>query len=176
MVYFHDPLPMVQICTLKKYTDVQPYYFTKGYAVYNANLRRLEKISISSNGYPMVSVRTVNGKGRIILMHHLMYFAYINDELYEYPQVLEHLNDIKLDYNLDNIMLSTQFENTKRMFVNSHPNRIDKVFEIEMFDGRILRGTMKELQDMTGISRMTIYDRFYAQRPGRKIKSVRLIG
>lgn len=105
-----------------------------------------------------------------------MYFAYINDELYEFPQVLEHLNDIKLDYNLDNIMLSTQSENMKRMFVNGHPNRIDKIFEIEMLDGQILIGTMKELQDITGISRMTIYDRFYTQRPGRKIKNVRLIG
>ena len=86
------------------------------------------------------------------------------------------INDIKLDYNLDNIMLSTQSENMKRMFVNGHPNRIDKIFEIEMHDGQILRGTMKELQDMTGISRMTIYDRFYNQRPGRKNKNVRLIG
>ena len=176
MFYFHDPVPMVQICTLKKYTDVQPFYFTKGYAVININTGKLKAVNASNKGYPYVSLQTITGKVKKVLVHQLMYFAYINDELYEYPQVLEHLNDIKFDYNLDNIMLSTQFENMKRMFVNGHPNRIDKIFEIEMHDGQILRGTMKELQDMTGISRMTIYDRFYNQRPGRKIKNVRLIG
>ena len=176
MVYFHDPLPMVQICTLKKYVDVQPYYFTKGYAVININTGKLKAVDVSNKGYPYVSLQTIEGKVKKVLLHQLMYFAYINNELYEYPQVLEHLNDIKFDYNLDNILLSTQFENMKRMFINGHPNRIDKIYEVEMFDGKILRGTMKELQDMTGIPRMTIYDRFYTQRPGRKIKEVRLIG
>lgn len=49
---------------------------------------------------------------------------------------------------------------------------IEKIFRLKMKDGDCFVGTMKELSEKTGISRQTIYDRYYNQRPGRKILSV----
>ena len=62
MFYFHDPLPMIQICTLKKYTDVQPCYYTKGYAVVNINTNKFMTVSVNNRGYPHVTLQTINGK------------------------------------------------------------------------------------------------------------------
>lgn len=102
-------------------------------------------------------------------MHHLIALAYIENKPYD---VIEHLNDDPMDYRVENLMFSNQSQNLKRAFENDHPNRIDKIFRLKMKNGDCFVGTMKELSAETGISRQTIYDRYYNQRPGRKILSV----
>ena len=164
---------MIKISTLCGFENVQDYYYLKGYDVYNTSTGYKKKVTYEPNShlrYPYVTLERKYGKhGKKCLMHRLIALAYIENK----PcAVIEHLNDIRTDYSIKNLMLSNQSQNIHRAFVNGHPNRVDKIFILEMMDGTTYKGTIKEISKETGIPKQTIYCCFYRKSPGKKIKSV----
>lgn len=72
-------------------------------------------------------------------------------------------------------VVNLQTGHIKRAFENGHGNRTDKIFKVVLKSGELYEGTLKELSARLNIPRQTLYCRYYAQTPGRKIQSVRLV-
>ena len=162
----------IKINTLYGCENVKDIYYLDGYDVVNVKTHHVKAINRlnTKRAYPYVTLETKDGSSnKKCLMHHLIALAYIENKPYD---VIEHLNDDPMDYRVKNLIFSDHSQNGKRAFENGRPNRIDKIFRLKMKDGDCFVGTMKELSEKTGISRQTIYDRYYNQRPGRKILSV----
>lgn len=162
----------IQINTLKGFEND---YFLVGYDVVNTITGHKKKLSFYKNNYPYVTLETSdNTSNKKSLLHRLLALAYIDSENGNFDLV-EHLDDNPLNYDISHLKFSSHSENGKRAFVNGHSNRIDKVFEVKMNDGKIFIGTMKELSSTLNIPRQTLYCRYYEQTPRRKIQSVTLL-
>ena len=158
------------LCGLEK---VAKFYYLFNYDVINIKTGKIKKISINNKGYPYVTLETKSKKkNKKVLMHHIIALAYICNKYYKYPEVIEHLDDNKLNYAITNLIFSNQFRNMKRMFENGHSNRVERIFEVCMKNGVIYIGTMKELSKKLNIPRGTLYDRFYTNKSGKKIKYI----
>lgn len=163
----------VPINSLYGFENVKDFYYMIGYHVVNTKTGYIKKLSLYKRNYPYVTLETKNGlKNKKCLLHDLLALAYIRNGKFE---VVEHLNDNPLNYDISNLKISTQSENLKRAFKNGHGNRIDNVFEVKMKDGTSHIGTLKELSEMLKIPRQTLYCRYYAQTAGRQIQNVTLI-
>ncbi|MBQ7629445.1 MAG: hypothetical protein IJS81_04425 [Selenomonadaceae bacterium] len=165
----------VQINTLKGFENVKDYYFLIGYDVVNTITGHKKKLSFYKRNYPYVTLETKDStSNKKCLLHRLLALAYLYSENGAFDLV-EHLDDNPLNYDLNNLKFSSRSENGKRAFSNGHPNRIDKVFQVKFKDGKVYTGTMKELSVLLNIPRQTLYCRYYEQTQGRKIESVTLM-
>ena len=165
---------MIKVNTLYSFEDVKDIYYIKGYDVYNIVTGHKKKVTYNPNNGPVYPYVTLERKsktyGKKCLMHRLMAFAHIENKPCE---LIEHLNDISTDYSVSNLLLSNQSQNIKRAFLNGHPNRIERIFIVELYNGKTYKGTMKELEVKTGICRATLYDNLYFVRNSRTIKSIK---
>lgn len=162
---------MVQINTLHSLESVYDYYWiTTDLEIINVKTGYIKKIWISKRGYPMVSLETITNKQVNVPIHKIVALAFIeNRNNYE---LIEHLNDNKLDYSIGNLKFSNKSDNGKRAFINGCVNRPEMNFIIIMYDGTSHIGTMKELSNTFGISRATLYDSYYNDRTSRKFKKI----
>lgn len=162
----------VQINTLYGLCNVKECYWLVGYNVVNVKTGHVKKLSFHKRNYPYVTLETNDAtSNKKCLLHDILALAYIRNEKFE---VVEHLDDNPLNYDISNLKFSTQSENLKRAFKNGHGNRTDKIFEVTLKSGESYRGTLKELSNLLEIPRQTLYCRYYKQTPGRKIQSVKL--
>ncbi len=162
----------VQINTLYGFDNVKDFYRLVGYDVINLQTGHIKKLSFHERNYPYVTLETKDyTPNKKCLLHHLLALAYIKNDRFE---VVEHLDDNPRNYDISNLKFSTQSENLKRAFENDHGNRTDKIFEVILKNGESHMGTLKEISARLGIPRQTLYCRYYAQMPGRKIQSVKL--
>lgn len=162
----------VQINTLYGFDNIKDFYWLIGYHVVNMQTGYIKKLSFHKRNYPYVTLETKDTKtNKKCLLHHLLALAYIKNGEFE---VVEHLDDNPLNYDISNLKISTQSENVKRAFENGHGNRVDKIFEVVLKTGAFYKGTLKELSTRLGIPRQTLYCRYYAQTPGREIQIVKL--
>lgn len=163
----------VQINTLYGFENVQDFYWLVGYDVVNIQTGHIKKLSFHTLKYPYVTLETKNSTpNKKCLLHHLLALAYIRNDKFE---VVEHLDDNPLNYDISNLKFSTQSENLKRAFKNGHGNRTDKIFIVTLTSGESYKGTLKELSTKLNIPRQTLYCRYYAQTPGRKVQSVKQV-
>ena len=163
----------IQINTLYGFENVKDFYWLVGYDVVNLKTGHRKKFSYHKRNYPYVTLETNdNTRNKKCLLHHLLALAYINNGKFE---IVEHLDDNPMNYDITNLKFSTQSENLKRAFKNGHGNRIDKIFKVTMKTGESYEGTLRELSSYLGIPRQTLYCRYYKQSPGRKIQNVNLV-
>ena len=163
----------VQINTLYGFANIKDFYWLVGYDVVNMKTGHVKKLSFYKRGYPYVTLETKNAtQNKKCLLHDILALAYIRNEKFE---VVEHLDDNPLNYEISNLRFSTQSENLRRAFKNGHGNRTDKVFKVTFKSGEAYEGTLKELSAQLAIPRQTLYCRYYKQTPGRNIQSVKLI-
>lgn len=169
---------LIQINTLYSLEDVGPQYSfdTETLEVINTDTYRVKKVSTNKRGYPVVYLqRSTNNRhgreARNVPMHKIVALAVINNGPYT---LIEHLDDDKQNYTPQNLVFSDQKSNVLRMHSNGIQNHHDRVFELEMSDGKRYVGTMKTLSAETGIPRATLYDRYYRSRRNgkRQIKSI----
>jgi len=164
-----------QICTLYGCEKVKPIYWLIGYKVININtmhIKQMTKLN-TKRAYPYVTLDTIDGKNKKCLMHHLIALAYIKNEPYD---VIEHLDDNPMNYNVDNLMFSNQLHNVKRSINNKtfQINRKENIYNVILLDGTRFNGTMKEIAKKSNIDRKTLYNAYYANKPYRNIQSVTL--
>lgn len=175
--------PKIPLNSLYSLEDVRPYYFlTKNNLVFNKESNSYCAISMTRAGYPYVTValgELGSNAWRKITLHKIIALARISNKSYG---CIEHINDNPLDLRVKNLKFSTQQQNCLSAFANGHQYAPSALFRVELFDGRILEGTLKQIQKDTGISRITLYDRFYkgprerATNSRQKVKSVIKIG
>ena len=163
----------IQINTLYGFENVKDFYYMIGYNVVNTQTGHIKKLSYHKRNYPYVTLETKdNSQNKKCLLHNLLALAYIHNGAFE---VVEHLDDNPLNYDISNLKFSTQSENLKRAFQNGHGNRVEKIFEIKLKNGKSYTGTLKELSEILKIPRQTLYCRYYAQTPGRTVQSITLV-
>lgn len=175
--------PEIPLNSLYSLENVRPYYFlTKNNLVFNKESNIYCAISLTQAGYPYITValgELGSNAWRKITLHKIIALARINNKPYT---CIEHINDNPLDIRVQNLRFSTQQQNVVSAFTNGHRDTPSALFRVELFDGRILEGTLKQIQKDTGISRITLYDRFYkgprefATNSRQKVKSVIKIG
>ena len=104
----------VQINTLYGFDNVKDFYWLVGYDVVNTRTGHVKKLSFYKRNYPYVTLETSDeSPNKKCLLHHLLALAYINNDKFE---VIEHLDDNPLNYDISNLKFSTQSENLKRAF------------------------------------------------------------
>lgn len=153
---------MVRICDLYSLGSIRPYYYLNDdNEVVNTQNGSIKKVWISVRGYPTVTLQCSDkDKGANVPMHKLVALARINNGPYE---VIEHIDDNKLDYRVENLKFSTQRANTINAFKTGKHKIYAKKFALELASGsrRKFVGTMKEIRKATGIPLATLYDRLY---------------
>ena len=154
---------MVRINSLYSLENVRPYYFlNQKLEIVNARSQKPMKIWTSVRGYPMVTLQADGRKRGInVPVHKLVALAYIENGPYD---LIEHKDDNKLDYRVENLKFSNKSSNGKNAFLTGCHIRKERIFKVRMVTGEEHIGTMKNLSSVTGVSRATLYDRVYKER------------
>ena len=115
----------VRINTIEGYEDIRDCYYISNSdqdKVMNKDTGRMMKIWINTHGYPTVSLMTKDKKHRGYRIHVLKAKTFIhtvNPLNYKY---LRHLNDVKTDNRLINLVWGTASENMKDRVRNGNFN------------------------------------------------------
>lgn len=165
---------MIRINTLKTLECVKSIYaINDDLQIINTDTDYVKKVWISKRGYPMVSLETTNDKAMNVPVHKIVALAFIDNRA-DY-ELIEHLDDNKLNYQVDNLMFSNHSANGKRAFTNGCVIRDEMLVElVDNFANKYV-GTIKEVSAITKISRATLYDNLYNERTPKKFKSIKLI-
>ena len=111
----------IQINKIKGYEDILPrYWINEEGQITNKETGKTIKWLISRHGYYYCHLWTNNGS-RYIRMHRLLALAFIPNPN-NYPLV-RHLNDIKTDNRLENLVWGTMSENMKDSIKNGKYNQ-----------------------------------------------------
>lgn len=170
---------MIKINTLYSLENVSDcYYFdTDTFDVINVKANTRKTICISARGYPVVHLER---KDRVhcqnVPMHKIVALAMIHNGPYE---LIEHLNDNKLDYRPENLAFSCQKNNILRAIDNGLKECFARTFQITLRNGLVFNGTMREIAKLSKIAMGTLYDNLIYKRTtdgecpkSRKIKSI----
>ena len=111
----------IQINKIEGYEDILPrYWINKEGQITNKETGKTIKWLISRHGYYYCHLWT-NNRSRYIRMHRLLALAFIPNPN-NYPLV-RHLNDIKTDNRLENLVWGTMSENMKDSIKNGKYNQ-----------------------------------------------------
>lgn len=141
--------------------DIAPFYFlTIQNLVLNVRTGEYCQLAITRNGYPYVtlSLGLNTNLWKKITLHKIIALGRIHNGPYE---VVEHIDDNPLNLCVNNLRFSTFKNNSQSSFTNKHRVCTARIFRVELYDGRVFIGELKDIQAQTGISRITLYDRFY---------------
>ena len=163
----------VKINTLHSLEDVSDVYvITDDLQVINTKTGYVKKLWNNKSGYPCVTleVKSSNTPSMNIPIHKIVALAFIeNRESYD---LIEHLNDNKSDYSINNLMFSNHSNNGKRAFTNGCIIRDEAVYKVVANNLTVHIGTIKELSKELNISRATLYDNIYTKRNPKKFISI----
>ena len=107
-------------------------------------------------------------------MHKIIALAFIKNEPYE---LIEHINDNKLDYRVENLKFSNRLANVQTAKKFGAYNKVESIYKIKCLSGEEKIGTIKELAKQLNAPRITLYDIYYNNRVSKKynIKSIELL-
>ena len=115
----------VRINTIESYEDVREWYWISNAdedKIINTNTGKQLKIGIDNNGYKRVHLRTKDGKKKTCSIHVLKARAFIYSPNPLGYNVVRHLNDIKTDNRLINLVWGTQSNNNLDCVRNGNYN------------------------------------------------------
>ena len=139
--------------------------------VYNMKTRRPVKLYLDFQGYYIVCLYRKDSSRtyKNVFYHKIVALALIHNGPYE---LIEHLDDNPLNNDVSNLLFSNKHDNAMRMYANGKTNTTPSIFEFCLEDGtlegKIYRGTVKEIAKESGIPNGTLYDHIYNphDRPG----------
>lgn len=153
----------VRINTLWSLEDVKPNYVfdTETYQVINTNTGKVLKVRVDKRGYPVVGLAAYVATGcKAVKFHKIIALSIIHNGPYE---LIEHLDDNPLNYNVSNLKFSTKSENMMSMYRNGITNHHPRTFLVVLDSGNIYFGTLKAIAKQSGIPRGTLYDASYGK-------------
>ena len=106
----------VRINTIEGYEDVREYYYLSNSdedMVVNKNTGKVMKISPDKYGYRVITLQAQNNKHRRCRIHVLKAKAFIYSPNPLGANMVRHLNDIKIDNRLENLVFGTQSDNAQ---------------------------------------------------------------
>lgn len=164
----------IKINTLKSLETVKDIYeITDDLQIVNTATGYVKKLWKNKGGYPMVSLETIcSGCPINVPMHKIVALAFIENK--EFYSLIEHLNDNKEDFSINNLKFSNHVDNGKRAFVNGCVNRNENLYKIILNNGSIMIDTIKNLSNALHIAKNTLYDNVYVNRKPTKFRSIEL--
>ena len=106
----------VRINTIEGYENVREYYYLSNSdedMVVNRNTGKVMKISSDKYGYRVITLQAQNNKHRRCRIHVLKAKAFIHSPNPLGANMVRHLNDIKTDNRLENLVFGTQSDNAQ---------------------------------------------------------------
>lgn len=157
---------MIRINTLYTLEEIRDcYYILDDLTIININTGCKKKITVGKRGYPYVTLECNNSnKNKKVLMHKIVALAFIKNAPYE---LIEHIDDNKLDYSVENLKFSDRKNNTKTAKKLGAYDKVEQLYIVCKNEEEI-EGTMKGLSIELGIPKATLYDIFYNNRKSRK--------
>lgn len=125
--------------------------------VYNMKTRRPVKLYLDFQGYYIVYLcrKDSSKTSKNVFYHKIVALALIHNGPYE---LIEHLDDNKLNNDVSNLSFSNKCNNGLRAFKNGKHVRVPSVFEFCLEDGTTYTGTVVEVSKQSGIPEGTLYD------------------
>ena len=115
----------VRINTIEGYEEVKDCYWISNSnedKIMNRDTGKILKIGINKDGYPIVSLMTIDGKARTYNIHVMKAKAFIYTPNPLGYNVVRHLNDIKTDNSLTNLAWGTRSDNAQDSIRNGRFN------------------------------------------------------
>ena len=115
----------IQICKIQGFEDVREWYWISNSnedKIINKNTGKQMKIGFDKDGYPMISLRTKDGKKKTYKIHVLKAKAFIFGPNPLGVSLVRHLNDVKTDNRLINLAFGTQLNNMRDCMRNGNYN------------------------------------------------------
>ena len=115
----------VRINTIEGYEDIKDCYWISNSnedKIINKNTGKILKIRFDKDGYPMISLRTKDGKKKTCGVHVLKAKAFLFGPNPLGYNVVRHLNDVKTDNRLTNLAWGTQSDNVRDCIRNGNFN------------------------------------------------------
>lgn len=95
----------VRVCTVAGYEDVEDYYLFSNYGEIISNIYKKVnylKTRADNNGYASISLKTVDGKDRLVRPHRLVGLTFV-DKYESHYTILNHIDENKMNANYDNL-------------------------------------------------------------------------
>lgn len=105
---FHQQQDMevwVRICTVVGYEDVEDYYLFSNYGDIISNIYRevkYLKVRADNQGYASISLKTVDGKEKLVRPHRLVGLTFV-DKYESHYTILNHIDENKMNANYNNL-------------------------------------------------------------------------
>lgn len=165
----------VQINSLYGFENVKDFYWLVGYDVVNMDTGRKLKFSLHKGKFPYFSLTTkvktnIKTKEKKCLLHHLLALAYIRNEEFE---AVEYIDGNPLNFDIKNLRFLTHSKLMSNAY-NRSSYRTGE-YEVTLPNGETYRGSLKNIAEIIGVNVQTLYKRYRAQTPGRKIQSVKFV-
>ena len=115
----------VQICQIQGYENIKDYYYLSNSdedKVINENTGKQLKIRLNDRGYKRINLQTKDGKVRNCKIHIMKAKAFIYSPNPLSYNVVRHLNDVKIDNRLENLVWGTQSDNNLDCIRNGNYN------------------------------------------------------
>ncbi len=150
----------VQINTLYGLQNIASFYWlTKLNLILNTRTNKYCEFAITQTGYPYVTMS--NGLNTNVwtkvTLHKILALARIHNGAYE---EIEHIDDNPLNARVSNLKFSNHTANMRSAFINNHRDCPAAIFYLT-YNNLNASGTMKEIQQKTGIPLGTLYDWYY---------------
>lgn len=126
--------------------------------IYNKKSNFRKTISIDSQGYCVVYLQCKDGTCKSVKYHKIIALSLIRNEPYE---LIEHLDDNKLNNDVSNLKFSNKRDNGLHAFENKKHVIHPSVFEFCLESGEIYKGTIREISKQSNIPEGTLYDYIY---------------
>lgn len=95
----------VRVCTVVGYENVEDYYLFSNYGEIISNIHKKVnylKVRADNQGYASISLKTVDGKDRLVRPHRLVSLTFV-DKYEDYYTILNHIDENKMNANYDNL-------------------------------------------------------------------------
>ena len=115
----------VRINTIEGYENIKDYYWISNSdedKIMNKDTGKQMKIGFDKDGYPMISLRTKDGKKKTCSIHVLKARAFIYSPNPLGADQVRHLDDCKTNNALTNLVFGTQSDNAQDCIRNGHYN------------------------------------------------------
>ena len=115
----------VRINTIEGYENIKDCYWISNSnedKIINKNTGKQMKIGFDKDGYPMINLRTKDGKKKTYKIHVLKAKAFIFGPNPLGVNLVRHLNDVKTDNRLINLAFGTQLNNMRDCMRNGNYN------------------------------------------------------
>ena len=150
---------MIQINKLYSLEIVKDiYYINDKFEIINSHTNNVKIVSVGKRGYPYVTLETTENRNIKVPLHKIIALAFIENKPYE---LIEHIDDNKLNYSIDNLKFSNHKNNAMTASRNGLLKRKENIFDVILHNGQSYCGTLKNISKLSGIPKGSLYDHYY---------------